>query len=72
MFFTIFTYEGHDKHLIIHRKQAEQYAADLATYPEFFTVTRKPTLQEAEVIFSICKPGNLCSGIKSAKTEKLT
>ncbi len=54
MYFTTFTYEISDTpHLIIHRQEAKPYAEDLAQYPEYFTVERKPTLAEAETIFSV-------------------
>ena len=73
MFYTIFKYRDDPKsnHQIIHRQPARPYAEDLATYPEYFTVTRKPTKSEAEIIFSVCRANNLCAGIKSATTEVL-
>lgn len=73
MFYTVFIYESDSfTSQIIHRGEAIPYAEDLATYPEYFQVERKPTLEEAEVIFSVCKPQTLCAGYgKNAKTEKL-
>ena len=73
MFFTVFTYESSDTpHCIIHKQEAKPYAKNLAQYPEYFTVERKPTLAEANTIFSVCKPSTLCARFgNGAKTEKL-
>ena len=71
MFYTQF-YAGTDNAFsIIHQHPAKPYAEDLATYPNYFQVFRKPTFEEAEIIFKICKPSSLCGGIQSAKTEEI-
>ena len=72
IYFTTFSYDypGSD-HSIIHMEPAAPYAEDLAQYKQYFSVERKPTLEEANVIFSVCKSGTLCAGIKRAKTEIL-
>lgn len=72
MFYTQF-YAGTDNAFnIIHQHPAKPYAEDLATYPNYFQVFRKPTFEEAEIIFKICKPSSLCGGIQSAKTVEIT
>ena len=71
MYFTTFTYSDGREFSIIHKDQAQPYADDLARYPNYFEVTKKPTFHEAEVIFKICKAGNLCARIENATTIKL-
>ena len=71
LYYTIFYKGESDQYSIIHSQPAVPYADDLAKYPNYFQVTRKPTYKEAQTIFSVCKPNNLCAGIKSAVTIEL-
>ena len=58
---------------IIHAEERQQYelenGVELFRYPEYIEVSKKPTPEEAAIIFSICKGGVLCARI--GKTEKL-
>lgn len=72
MYYTIF-YKGKPyEHKIIHKKPKEQSCEEppLFSFPEFFTVKKKPTLAEAQVIFNICRPETL-SGCYEGETEEL-
>jgi len=58
---------------IIHAEERQKYelenGVELFRYPDCIEVSKKPTREEAEVIFEICKGGALCA--RAGKTEKL-
>lgn len=72
MYYTIF-YKGQKyEQKIIHKQPKKQYSEEpaLFSFPECFTVTEKPSFEEAQIIFKICKPGNL-SGAPEGITEEI-
>ena len=74
MYFTIFQYEGHAPSMIVHKEPAKpygDYVEDLAQYEGYLNVTRRPTFDEAVILFDLCQTNTLCAGIKSATTVKL-
>lgn len=72
MYFTTFYHNEEAELLIIHEFEPRQYAEDLATYINYAKVHRKPTPEEAEVIFRVLNGDSLSAAISSAKTEKIT
>jgi len=57
---------------IIHNEPPMVHGDDSATYHDYIKVHRKPTFEEAQVIFNVCRLGIFNGNISKAVTTKIT
>jgi len=62
------------KTMLVHKGAPEVYSEEeqLATFKDAIAVTRKPTYNEAEILFKTIRPGIVCARLNDAKTENLS